>query len=106
MLRFMVWVPAVATLPLFGLSLALEGAPRVSFDLPLVGALLYIAGISTLAGFAVWGALIRRYEAATVRDELRGAHPARAAAPDRPARRCACRGRPLIWLVTADSVGA
>jgi len=26
MLRFMVWVSAVATLPLFGLSLALEGA--------------------------------------------------------------------------------
>jgi O-acetylserine/cysteine efflux transporter len=66
MLRFMVWVSAVATLPLFGLSLLFEGAPRMSFDLPLVGALVYIAGISTLAGFAVWGALIRRYGAATV----------------------------------------
>jgi O-acetylserine/cysteine efflux transporter len=66
MLRFMVWVSAVATLPLFGLSLALEGRPSMSFDLPLVAALLYIAGISTLAGFAVWGALIRRYSAATV----------------------------------------
>jgi O-acetylserine/cysteine efflux transporter len=66
MLRFMVWVSAVATLPLFGLSLMFEGPPRVSLDLPLLGALLYIAGISTLAGFAVWGTLIRRYSAATV----------------------------------------
>jgi O-acetylserine/cysteine efflux transporter len=66
MLRFMVWVSAVATLPLFGLSLLFEGTPHVVFDLPLVGALGYIAGISTLLGFAVWGALIRRYGAATV----------------------------------------
>lgn len=66
MLRFMVWVSAVATLPLAGLSLILERPSLPRFDLPLVGALLYIAGISTLAGFAVWGALIRRYGAATV----------------------------------------
>lgn len=66
MLRFMVWVSAVATLPLFGLSLLFEGTPHVAVDLPLVVALLYIAGVSTLAGFAVWGMLIRRYSAATV----------------------------------------
>ncbi|WP_117208270.1 EamA family transporter [Allorhizocola rhizosphaerae] len=65
MLRFMVWVSAVATLPLLGLSLWLEEF-SVRVDWAGVGALVYIAGISTLAGFAVWGALIRRYPAATV----------------------------------------
>lgn len=71
MLRFMVWVSAVATLPLFALSLLFEGPRRVGaalagLDLSGLGALAYIAGISTLAGFAGWGILIRRYGAATV----------------------------------------
>ncbi|GAA1604012.1 EamA family transporter [Saccharothrix algeriensis] len=71
MLRFMVWVSAVATLPLLGLSLLVEGPARVSeavaaLDGAGLGALAYIAWISTLAGFAGWGLLIRRYGAATV----------------------------------------
>ena len=66
MLKFMVWVSAVATLPLAVLSLILEGPPHPDLDLAGVGALVYIAAISTLAGFAVWGSLIRRYSAATV----------------------------------------
>ncbi|GHJ44919.1 membrane protein [Catellatospora sp. TT07R-123] len=70
-LRFMVWVSAVATLPLLGLSLLFEGPDRIApalraLDLTGLGALAYIAGISTLAGFAGWGALISRYGAATV----------------------------------------
>ncbi|WP_155374718.1 EamA family transporter [Catellatospora vulcania] len=71
MLRFMVWVSAVATLPLFALSLLFEGPTRVGaalsgLDLSGLGALVYIAGVSTLAGFAGWGVLIKRYGAATV----------------------------------------
>ncbi|MBV1852424.1 EamA family transporter [Catellatospora tritici] len=71
MLRFMVWVSAVATLPLFGLSLLIEGPDRIGpalrgLDLTGLGALAYIAAISTLAGFAGWGALLRRYGAASV----------------------------------------
>ncbi len=66
MLKFMVWVSAVATLPLAVLSLTFEGTPHLDLDLPGAGALIYIAGISTLAGFAGWGSLIRRYSAATV----------------------------------------
>jgi O-acetylserine/cysteine efflux transporter len=31
-----------------------------------VGALLFVAGLSTLWGWAVWGSLIRRYSASTV----------------------------------------
>ncbi len=65
MLRFMVWVSAVATLPLLGLSLWLEEF-SVRLDWAGAGALVYIAGVSTLAGFAIWGALIKRYGAATV----------------------------------------
>ena len=56
MLRFMVWVSAVATLPLAVLSLLVEGpaadlAALRALDLPALGALVYVAGMSTLAGF-------------------------------------------------------
>ncbi|HEX6873786.1 MAG TPA: EamA family transporter [Micromonosporaceae bacterium] len=71
MLNFMVWVSAVAAPPLMLLSLVIEGpaADLValrSLELASVGALAYIAGLSTLVGFGVWGALIRRHGAATV----------------------------------------
>jgi O-acetylserine/cysteine efflux transporter len=71
MLRFMVWVSAVAALPLAVLSLLVEGADTDlaalrAIDPAAAGALLYVALISTLAGFGAWGALIRRYGASTV----------------------------------------
>lgn len=70
-LAFMVWVSATAPLPLLALSLLTEGpaadlAALRGIDWTGVGALVYIAGISTLAGFGAWGALIRRYGAASV----------------------------------------
>jgi O-acetylserine/cysteine efflux transporter len=70
-LRFMVWVSAVAALPLAVLSLLFEGpaadlAALRAIDPAAVGALLFVALISTLAGFGAWGALIRRYGASTV----------------------------------------
>jgi O-acetylserine/cysteine efflux transporter len=70
-LRFMVWVSALAAPPLALLSLAVEGpaadlaALRASGPTAL-GSLLFVALVSTLAGFGAWGLLIRRYGATTV----------------------------------------
>ena len=70
-LRFMIWVSALATGPLLLLSLLVDGpaadlAALRAIDTEAVLALLYIALVSTLAGFAGWGLLLRRYGAATV----------------------------------------
>ncbi|GAA2901015.1 membrane protein [Actinoplanes cyaneus] len=70
-LNFMVWVSALATGPLFVLSLLIDGpaadlAALRAIDTEAILALLYIALLSTLAGFGVWGYLIRRHGAATV----------------------------------------
>ncbi|MFJ6672418.1 EamA family transporter [Actinosynnema sp. NPDC091369] len=70
-INFIVWVSAVAVLPLFGLSLLFEGAAA---DLAAlrglswtgVGAILFIAWVSTLLGFGLWNLLLRTYEASAV----------------------------------------
>ncbi|GAA1523519.1 EamA family transporter [Dactylosporangium maewongense] len=71
MLNFMVWVSAVATPPLVVLTLSVDGPSAVwhslrGLDLTAFGAIAYIAYLSTLFGFGVWGRLIARYDAATV----------------------------------------
>lgn len=71
MLRFMVWISAVAAPVLAVLSLLVEGpaadlAALRAFDLTTAAALGYVTGVSTLLGFGAWGALIRRYGASTV----------------------------------------
>ncbi|MET7393247.1 EamA family transporter [Dactylosporangium sp. NPDC005572] len=71
MLNFMVWVSAVATPPLVLLTLAVDGPAYVwgalrGLDLVALGAIAYIAYLSTLFGFGVWGRLIARYGAGTV----------------------------------------
>jgi O-acetylserine/cysteine efflux transporter len=71
MLNFMVWVSAVATPPLILLTLTVDGPAYVwsalkGLDLVAVGAIAYIAYLSTLLGFGVWGRLITRYGAGTV----------------------------------------
>jgi O-acetylserine/cysteine efflux transporter len=70
-LRFMVWVSAVAAGPLILLSLLVDGpaadlAALRAIDREALWVLAYIALISTLAGFAGWGFLLRRYGASTV----------------------------------------
>jgi O-acetylserine/cysteine efflux transporter len=70
-LRFMIWVSAVASGPLILLSLTFDGpsadiAALRAIDPEAVLALLYVALISTLAGFAGWGFLLRRYASTTV----------------------------------------
>ncbi|MFI5729205.1 EamA family transporter [Kribbella sp. NPDC051587] len=70
-LRFMVWVSAVAVVPLTLLSLLTEG-PRADLDalrgidVTGVGALAYLAFVATLFGFGIWGYLLRQYDASTV----------------------------------------
>ncbi|SES31662.1 O-acetylserine/cysteine efflux transporter [Lentzea xinjiangensis] len=66
-LRFMVWVSAVAVLPLFLLAFLTEDLSALGgLDWTGVGAIGYVAWISTLLGFGVWGFLLRRYESSVV----------------------------------------
>jgi O-acetylserine/cysteine efflux transporter len=70
-LRFMVWVSAVAVLPLLLLSLLTEGVGNDlealrNISLTGVGAIGYLAFMATLFGFGVWGFLLRQYDASTV----------------------------------------
>jgi O-acetylserine/cysteine efflux transporter len=70
-LRFMVWASAVAAGPLVLMSLIVDGPAAGltalrAIDLEALTALLYIALVSTLAGFAGWGFLLKRYGASTV----------------------------------------
>ena len=70
-LRFMVWVSAVAVLPLLLLSLLTEGVSNDvdalrNISLTGVGAIGFLAFVATLFGFGVWGFLLRQYDASTV----------------------------------------
>jgi O-acetylserine/cysteine efflux transporter len=66
-LRFMVWVSAVAVLPLFALSLLTEDVSALGrLNWAGVGAIGYVAWISTLLGFGIWGFLLRQYESSVV----------------------------------------
>ncbi|MCK2243927.1 MULTISPECIES: EamA family transporter [unclassified Crossiella] len=71
MLRFMVWVSAVPILPLFALSATFEGVDTglnalAHLDFAGVGAVLYVGWAATLAGFGIWGFLLRSYPATAV----------------------------------------
>jgi O-acetylserine/cysteine efflux transporter len=65
-LRFMVWVSALSAPPLLLLSLLVEGAPDLAAPVEGWLSLAYVAFISTLGGFGVWGYLLRHYDASTV----------------------------------------
>lgn len=65
------WLSLLAAPPLLLLSLLLEGADRDAAALAQlgwhgVGAILYIAVLSTTIGFALWGHLLKLYPAGTV----------------------------------------
>lgn len=67
MVRFMVWVSAVAVLPLFALSALTEDMSALGrLDWSGAGAVGYVAWISTLLGFGIWGFLLRQYESSVV----------------------------------------
>jgi O-acetylserine/cysteine efflux transporter len=70
-LALIVWISLVPPLPLLGLSLLADGPATVGDALAGIGprellAIAYIAGVSTLAGFAAWSWLLRSYPAAQV----------------------------------------
>jgi O-acetylserine/cysteine efflux transporter len=70
-LNLWVWVSLLAPAPLFVLSLLFEG-PRADLEALAnlswsgVGALAYIAYVSTIVGYGIWGVLMRRYNAGVV----------------------------------------
>lgn len=71
MFPLIVWVSALAALPLLVLSLVFEGANAdlqalIHIDIPAVGSLAYIVILSTLLGFVVWAELLKRYPAGLV----------------------------------------
>lgn len=66
-LRFMVWVSAVAVLPLFLLSFLFEDMSALGrLSWAGIGAVGYVAWLATLLGFGLWGYLLQRYDASTV----------------------------------------
>lgn len=70
-LKLMVWVSAVATLPLLLLSFAVEGQQRIVSSLLAtnwtgVGAIVYVAVGATIVGFGLWSYLLKRHPAGTV----------------------------------------
>ncbi len=70
MLHLMSWLSLVPILPFLVLSLTIEGPARIGAALSgaswvTVGAVLYIAVVSTSFGYAAWGHLLKLYPAAT-----------------------------------------
>ena len=70
-LSWMVWLSLVPPLPLIMLSVVFEGpsadvAALRSLNWSGVGAIVYVAWITTVFGFGAWGFLLRRYQASTV----------------------------------------
>lgn len=71
MLGFIVWTSLVPIVPLLALSLAFEGLPAITASLThpswmAIGAVVYLAGPTTLFGYGVWSWLMSRHPAATV----------------------------------------
>lgn len=69
--RLMLWVSLIPPLPLFLLSLGVEGPERIAAALTGlsamgIAALVYIAAGATLFGFAAWGFLLRSHPASLV----------------------------------------
>ncbi len=71
MFPMMVWLSLVPPIPLFLLSLAIEGWPAIvsgvaGMGLVGAGSVLYLAVLATLVGFGLWGFLLRNHPASTV----------------------------------------
>jgi O-acetylserine/cysteine efflux transporter len=70
-LALLVWASLVPPLPLLGLSLLFEGPAEIGdalagIDAAAIGALLFVALIAGLFGFATWTTLLKRHAAAAV----------------------------------------
>jgi O-acetylserine/cysteine efflux transporter len=71
MLATVTWLSIVPPLPLLAMSLAIEGPAEIATSLAGIGwvgigAVFYMAFLSTTFGFGVWGHLLKLYPAATV----------------------------------------
>ncbi len=71
MFALLIWVVALGTVPMFAVSLVVEGFTAVSdalLNLSLAGALsiVFMAYGATIFGFGVWGVLLHHYQAARV----------------------------------------
>lgn len=71
MLNLMVWVSLVPPIPLMIISVLFEGWDRdlaaiANINLAGAGAVLFVAYVATIFGFAIWGAMISRYGVSTV----------------------------------------
>lgn len=70
MLGFVVWSSLVPPIPLYLLSLILEGPGAVAalphMSLLAIGATLFTGWASTVFGYGAWGVLLSRYPASTV----------------------------------------
>ncbi|PKR89405.1 EamA family transporter [Pleomorphomonas diazotrophica] len=71
MFAMMVWLSLVPPIPLFALSLAIEGWPAIvtgvtGMGLVGAGSVLYLALLATLVGFGLWGFLLKNHPASTV----------------------------------------
>ncbi|NKX46367.1 EamA family transporter [Roseicyclus persicicus] len=70
MLALFLWASLVPPLPMLGLSLWLEGAAPLATVAALSpagwGAVVYVALISTVLGYSIWGTLLSRHPAAQV----------------------------------------
>jgi O-acetylserine/cysteine efflux transporter len=71
MLPMVVWLSLVPPLPLFALSLALEGPSTVlsalaGIGLAGIGSVLFLAVVATILCFGIWGELLKLYPASVV----------------------------------------
>lgn len=71
MLSFVVWGSLVPILPLFGLSLLVEGPPAIGAALSAIsprtiGVVLFNGYIATIVGFGIWSYLLKRYPAGLI----------------------------------------
>jgi len=70
-LRLVIWISAVAPMPLFAASWAVEGGARITAALLGMswlgaGAVLYQSALATIAAYGAWNWLIGRYPASLV----------------------------------------
>lgn len=70
MAALFIWASLIPPLPMLALSLALEGPAPMATIAAMGpqgwGGLVYVAVISTLVGYSIWGALLSRHNAALV----------------------------------------
>lgn len=71
MLAMVVWLSLIPPVPLFALSMLLDGPATIAHALTAMrwsgaGAVIYISVLSTILSYAIWGHLLKLYPAGTV----------------------------------------